>query len=114
MSHVRSTFIIVAAALLLALPTAALAQGGYGPGNGVLGEENSSGGGVAPATGGGSGPSGGGGQGGHTAPATIESGSDTGGGGQLPFTGADLLVVAAIGMALVGAGVGLRRLRDHP
>jgi hypothetical protein len=114
MSQVRSTFIIVAAAFLLALPSAALAQGGYGPSNGVLGEEES-GGGSAPASGGGTSPNGGkSAPAAAPVPATVESGTDTGGGGQLPFTGADLLVVAAIGMALVGAGVGLRRMRDTP
>ena len=107
MRHVKSTFVILAAALLLALPTAALAQGsGYGPGQGVLGEENASGGGPSANNGGG----GGGNQ--AAAPTTVESGADTG--GSLPFTGADLVVIAAIGMALLGAGIGLRRLRDNP
>ena len=106
----RFTSIIVAAVLLLALPSLAVAQGGYGPGGGVLGEENAGGG--APTTT--NNDNGGGGQGGDTAPASVESGANVSGGGSLPFTGADLLVVAAIGMALVGAGVGLRRLRDNP
>jgi hypothetical protein len=108
---VRFISIIVAAVLLLALPSLAVAQGGYGPSGGVLGEENA-GGGAPTTTNNGNG--GGGSQGGDTAPASVESGANVSGGGSLPFTGADLLVVAAIGMALVGAGVGLRRLRDNP
>jgi hypothetical protein len=107
MRHVKSTFIIVAAALLLALPSAALAQtGGYGPGQGVLGEENASGGGAPTSN------NNNGGGGNEAAPTTVESGANNG--GTLPFTGADLIVIAAIGMALLGAGIGLRRLRDNP
>ena len=101
---------MVAAVLLLALPSLAVAQGGYGAGGGVLGEENAGGGPTNSNN-----NNGGGGGGGETAPAaTVENGTNASSGGSLPFTGADLLVVAAIGMALVGAGVGLRRLRDNP
>ena len=111
MNYVKSTFIIVATVLALALPSTALAQGsGYGPGGGVLGEQNSGGGGNGPA--GGSAPSGGNaGEQAAVAPVPAEHGTS---GGSLPFTGSDLLVVAGIGMVLLGAGVGLRRLRDNP
>jgi len=106
MNHVKSTLIILAAVLALALPSAAMAQNGYGAGGGVLGEQNSGGGG------GGSQPSGGNaGEQAAAAPVPAEHGTS---GGQLPFTGSDLLVVAGIGMVLLGAGVGLRRLRDNP
>jgi hypothetical protein len=37
-----------------------------------------------------------------------------GGGGQLPFTGADLGVLAAAGGILAGLGFGLRRLTHRP
>jgi hypothetical protein len=102
--------IITAAVLALALPSAALAQDGYGGGGGVLGEQNSGGGPT-----GASGGSGGGGDKAATAPAaSVERGAQASESGALPFTGIDLLVVAGIGLALVGAGVGLRRLRDNP
>jgi hypothetical protein len=106
---VRRIFIIMVAVMALALPSAALAQDGYGPSGGVLPEESSGGGGGGP-----SGTSGGGKPPAATAPATVENGVQSSGGGELPFTGADLLVVAGIGLVLVGAGVGLRRLRANP
>jgi len=105
MSYVKSTLIILAAALALALPSAALAQGnGYGAGGGVLGEQNNGGGSSKPS-------GGNAGEQAAAAPVSAEHGTS---GGQLPFTGADLLIVAGIGMVLLGAGVGLRRLRDNP
>jgi hypothetical protein len=107
---VRTSLIITAAVLALALPSAALAQDGYGPGGGVLGEQNSGGGPTGTSGGGGGGE-----KPGATAPAaSVERGAQANGSGGLPFTGLDLLVIAGIGMALVGAGVGLRRLRDNP
>ena len=113
----RTALIITATVLALALPSAALAQGGYGAGGGVLGEQNSGGGPTGTSGGGPTGTSGGGGGGEKhaSAPATsVERGAQASESGGLPFTGLDLLVIAGIGLALVCAGVGLRRLRDNP
>ena len=33
--------------------------------------------------------------------------------GSLPFTGADIGIVAALGIALLAAGIGLRRIREN-
>ena len=112
----RTALIITATVLALALPSAALAQGGYGAGGGVLGEQNT-GGPTGTSGGGPTGTSGGGGGGekAATAPAaSVERGAQASESGALPFSGLDLLVIAGIGLALVGAGVGLRRLRDNP
>jgi hypothetical protein len=57
--------------------------------------------------------SGGGGpnSGGGASPSTVKAQSQ---GGNLPFTGADLGVLAAAGGVLVGLGFGLRRLTHRP
>lgn len=39
---------------------------------------------------------------------------DPGASAGLPFTGMDLVLVAALGAGLLGAGVGMRRLTRHP
>ena len=39
-----------------------------------------------------------------------DAGASTG----LPFTGLDLVLVAALGAGLLGAGLGMRRLTRHP
>jgi hypothetical protein len=82
----------------------------------VLGEQNSGGGPTGTSGGGPTGTSGGGGgEKPASAPATsVERGAQASESGGLPFTGLDLFVVAGIGLALVGAGVGLRRLRENP
>jgi hypothetical protein len=54
---------------------------------------------------------GGGGTGGGNSPSTVKAQSQ---GGNLPFTGADLGVLAAAGGVLVGLGFGLRRLTHRP
>ena len=94
-------------AALLAVPSAALAQSsteGYGGnGNVVAGIEQS----------------GGGGGGDSDAPQQVAAtpSSSTGSGsdeGSLPFTGADLGVLAVAGSMLLALGFGLRRLTHHP
>jgi hypothetical protein len=100
MVWIKKTFAIAAVVALLA-PATALAQSseqGYGgPGNVVSGLEQG----------------GGGGGGGGSAPATAPV-KATNQGGKLPFTGADLGVLAAAGGLLVGLGFGLRRLTHRP
>jgi hypothetical protein len=59
----------------------------------------------------GGGGGGGGNTGGGASPSTVKAQSQ---GGNLPFTGADLGVLAAAGGVLVGLGFGLRRLTHRP
>jgi hypothetical protein len=91
----------IASIMALLAPAAAFAQSsdeGYGgPGNVISGLEQGGGGG-----GGGSSPS-------QEQPVKTQSQ-----GGNLPFTGADLGVLAAAGGLLVGFGFGLRRLTHRP
>ena len=108
-SKVRTALIITAAVAALALPSAALAQGGYGPAGACSVSRTRA-----------------------AAHRHVRrrrrwrrEGRDGAGGlGRAGRAGErerraavhrlDLLVIAGIGMALVGAGVGLRRLRDNP
>lgn len=89
----------VAGVIALLAPSAAYAQSSdeaYGGDNSVVaGLEQDSGGG--------------GGGGGSTPTNTTQADS-----GSLPFTGADLGVVAAAGGLLLGLGFGLRRLTHRP
>lgn len=50
--------------------------------------------------------------GGNDTPAPVQAATDEG--GSLPFTGADLGVLAAAGGLLLGLGLGLRRLTHRP
>jgi hypothetical protein len=89
----------IAGVLALLAPSAAFAQSsteGYGGDNSVVAglEEG-----------------GGGGGGGNQQPAAVQEANDN---GSLPFTGADLGVVAAAGGLLLGLGFGLRRLTHRP
>jgi hypothetical protein len=92
----------IAGVVALLAPATAFAQSneqGYGgPGNVISGLEQGGGGGG----GGGNGPT-------ASAPAKASTSS-----GKLPFTGADLGVLAAAGGLLVGLGFGLRRLTHRP
>jgi hypothetical protein len=89
----------IAAMAALMVPAGALASSSTdtygGPGNVVSGLEQGSGGGngTAPST--------------NTAPKQAAQGG-------LPFTGADLGVLAAAGGMLLGLGFGLRRLTHRP
>lgn len=98
--NLRKILAIAVIAMML-VPAAALAQSsrdGYaGPNNVVSGIEQGGGGG-------GNDPSGGGG--------TVVRAADNG--GSLPFTGADLGVLAAAGGMLLALGFGLRRLTHRP
>jgi hypothetical protein len=90
----------IAAMTALLVPAGALAQSSSdntygGPGNVVSGLEQGSGNGTAPSTSS------------NTAPKTASQGG-------LPFTGADLGVLAAAGGMLLGLGFGLRRLTHRP
>jgi hypothetical protein len=92
MTKIKNLIAIVCAVALMA-PSAAFAQSsdeGYGGFGGIAGQVDENGGG---------------GDGG--APQKAD-------GGSLPFTGADLGVLAAAGGILFGLGVGLRRLTHHP
>src|SRR3954452_10034123 len=90
----------IAGIMMLMAPAGAIAQSGTegygGPGNVISGLEQGGGGGN---NGGGNG----------SAPVKAQSQ-----GGNLPFTGADLGVLAAAGGLLVGLGFGLRRLTHRP
>ena len=86
------TLIAIVCALALMVPGAAYAQStdeGYGGAGGIAGQIDTNAPGEAPVT------------------TTEESGS-------LPFTGADLGVLAAAGGMLVLLGFGLRRLTHRP
>lgn len=100
--NLRKILAIAVIAMML-VPAAAFAQSsrdGYaGPNNVVSGIEQGGGGG-----GGGNGGSGDGG--------TVVRAADNG--GSLPFTGADLGVLAAAGGMLLALGFGLRRLTHRP
>lgn len=87
----------IAGVIALLAPSAAFAQSSgeaYGGDNSVVAGLEQGGGG-------------GGGGGGSTTPTQTS-------GGSLPFTGADLGVVAAAGGLLLGLGFGLRRLTHRP
>ena len=89
---------------LLAVPSTALAQSSEkaygGPGNVVAGIEQDSG------------P--GGGDNGTAPRQASTTPSATSSEGSLPFTGADLGVLAIAGSVLLALGFGLRRLTHHP
>jgi hypothetical protein len=99
MMLIKKALAIASIAALMA-PAAAFAQSskeGYGgPGNVISGLEQGGG-------------SGGGGDSTPSQPVKTQSQ-----GGNLPFTGADLGVLAAAGGLLVGFGFGLRRLTHRP
>lgn len=99
-------FVVLSVVALLALAPAAMAQSsleGYGgPNEAIAGLDE----------GGGAGGGGGGNGGaGDEAPAGPTARN---GGGELPFTGADLGVLAAAAGLLLAFGVGLRRLTHRP
>jgi hypothetical protein len=93
----------IAGIMMLMAPAGAIAQSsseGYGgPGNVISGLEQGPGGGN------------GGGGGESNPPQQVKT---QGQGGNLPFTGADLGVLAAAGGILAGLGFGLRRLTHRP
>ncbi len=100
MTLIKKALAIASISALL-VPTAAMAQSsdeGYGgPGNVISGLEQ-----------------GGGNGGGGNAPAQQQPVKAQAQGGNLPFTGADLGVLAAAGGLLAGFGFGLRRLTHRP
>jgi hypothetical protein len=102
MTLIKKGLAVACIAVLLA-PAAAMAQSsdeGYGgPGNVISGLEQGGGGG-------------GGGGGNESSPSQPVKAQSQG--GSLPFTGADLGVLAAAGGLLVGLGFGLRRLTHRP
>ena len=86
----------VGALLVPATAVASSSDEGYGgPGNVVQGLQQG----------------GGGGGGGNESQPAVKASSQ---GGKLPFTGADLGVLAAAGGLLAGLGFGLRRLTNRP
>ena len=113
---------LAAAALIAAVPAAGLAQdaGSNQYQDPLAGEPGGGGGGG----GGGSGGGGGGGGNANTAPssgtqgAQAESGNDTAAAtparDQLPATGSDTWLLALAGAALLGGGLGLRRVAGRP
>ena len=110
MTRMTKTILSLAVVLALALPSAALAQSpgaqGYRGNDGITQ-------GIVESDGGGNG--GNGAQGAGTSPSSDQrstgSGSD---GGSLPFTGADLGVLALAGGLLLLMGFGLRRMTHRP
>jgi hypothetical protein len=107
MMLIKKSFAIAAMAALL-VPAGAFAQSSSddtygGPGNVVQGLEQSGGG-----NGGGNAPAQ------ATSPATSPTKQVQSTQGGLPFTGADLGVLAAAGGMLLGLGFGLRRLTHRP
>jgi hypothetical protein len=98
MKRMNKIIAIASIGALLA-PAAAVAQSsdeGYGgPGNVISGLQQG----------------GGGGGGGNNESPPVKQSSQ---GGKLPFTGADLGVLAAVGGLLAGLGFGLRRLTHRP
>lgn len=102
----RSFAPLLAALALLAPASTAIAQDareGYGPVNDVLGEVGE----VSEQPASGSAPN----TAAQEAPATASPSVQ---GNSLPFTGADVGLVAGLGLLLLVAGVGLRRLRTQP
>jgi hypothetical protein len=97
MVWMKKTLAIFSVVALLA-PATAVAQSSTesygGPGNVISGLQQGGGGGNAPSS---------------SASAPVKASS-----GNLPFTGADLSVLAAAGCLLVGLGFGLRRLTHRP
>ena len=100
----KKVLAVAGIASLLVVPSAAFAQSsekGYGgPGNVVAGVEQDSG------------P--GGGDNGTTPRRASATPSATSNEGSLPFTGADLGVLAVAGGVVLALGFGLRRLTHHP
>jgi hypothetical protein len=95
MTRIKKLLAVVGATAMLALAAPAVyAQSGtegYGGSNVVAGLEQGGGGDTA---------------------APVQAAADEG--GSLPFTGADLGVLAAAGGLLLGLGLGLRRLTHRP
>jgi len=106
------TILMFAVALMLVLPSAALAQNpgveGYrGPDGTVQG--------IVEGGGNGGGGNGAEGAGAGTDPSASQQSTGSGSkGGSLPFTGADLGVLALAGGMLVLMGFGLRRMTHRP
>jgi hypothetical protein len=103
MTRIKKSLAIAGVLALLAPATAmagdSSSNDGYGgPGNVVAGLQQGSGGG------------GNNGGGGGNAPQPVKASQS----GSLPFTGADLGVLAAAGGLLAGLGFGLRRLTHRP
>jgi hypothetical protein len=100
MTHIKKILAVAGIATMLIGPATAFAGSSDdtygGPGNVVSGLEQ------------------GGGGGGGNAPASSTSPVKAQSGGNLPFTGADLGVLAAAGGLLMGFGFGLRRLTHRP
>ena len=115
MTRMSKTILMFAVALMLVLPSAALAQNpgveGYRGSDGTVQGIVESGG---SGSGGGNGSGGGGGAegaGAGTDPSASQQSTGSGSkGGSLPFTGADLGVLAFAGGLLVLMGFGLRRM----
>jgi hypothetical protein len=99
------TAVALAALVALLVPAGAIAQSGTdgyaGPNNVVAGLEES---------GGGNGPTTPTAQKSDTSPVQAAENNNS----SLPFTGADLGVLAGAGVLLLGMGVGLRRLTHRP
>jgi len=114
MTRIGKTFLSLAVALMLVLPSAALAQT---PGaEGYRGNDDSVQGIVESNNNGdGSGTEGAQGAGSNPSASQQSTGSGSGSkGGSLPFTGADLGVLALAGGMLVLMGFGLRRMTHRP
>ena len=109
MTRMSKTILMFAVALMLVLPSAALAQN-----PGVEGYRGSDGTVQGIVEGGGNGSGGGNGAegaGAGTDPSTSQQSTGSGSkGGSLPFTGADLGVLAFAGGLLLLMGFGLRRM----
>jgi hypothetical protein len=105
MRRMKKTIAIAGVVALLAPATAVASsssdEGYNGPGNVVQGLQQGGGGG-------------GGGGGNESQPVSSQPVKATSQGGKLPFTGADLGVLAAAGGLLAGLGFGLRRLTHRP
>jgi hypothetical protein len=102
MTQIKKILAVASIATMLILPATALAQSSdqaYGGAGEVISGLQQGGGG------------GGGGGGGSNSPTPVKAEAQ---GGNLPFTGADLGVLAAAGGVLVGLGFGLRRLTHRP
>jgi hypothetical protein len=101
MTQIKKILAVASIATMLILPATAFAQSSdevYGGAGEVISGLQQGGGG-------------GGNNGGGASPTTVKAQSQ---GGNLPFTGADLGVLAAAGGVLVGLGFGLRRLTHRP